>query len=88
MFLFYRLKFYVKSTLASYNFKFRNLAFAITETELKLIANAAIIGESKRPKKIKPLPQSSSEYIIKAKINFDEYFHYSNTFFIDIPELL
>jgi hypothetical protein len=35
-----------------YNFKFLNRnAFAITETELKLIANAAIIGESKRPKK-------------------------------------
>ena len=34
-----------------YNFKLLNLsAFTITETELKLIAKAAIIGESKIPK--------------------------------------
>lgn len=35
-----------------YSFKFRSRnAFAITETELKLIAKAAIIGESNSPKK-------------------------------------
>ena len=35
-----------------YNFKFLSLReFAITETELKLIANAAIIGDNKIPKK-------------------------------------
>lgn len=34
-----------------YNFKLLNLsAFTITETELKLIAKAAIIGDSKTPK--------------------------------------
>jgi hypothetical protein len=38
--------------LAYYSFKLLNLnAFIITDTELKLIANAAIIGESKIPKK-------------------------------------
>ena len=35
-----------------YNFRFLNLSeLTITETELKLIANAAIIGDSKIPKK-------------------------------------
>ena len=35
-----------------YNFIFLNLSeFIITETELKLIANAAIIGDNKMPKK-------------------------------------
>jgi len=35
-----------------YNFKFLNLSeFTITETELKLIATAAIIGDNKIPKK-------------------------------------
>jgi len=35
---------------------FNRKAFAITETELKLIAKAAIIGESKIPKKGKSNP--------------------------------
>lgn len=35
----------------NYNFKFRSLKeFAITDTELKLIATAAIIGDNKIPK--------------------------------------
>jgi len=35
-----------------YNFMLRSLSeFTITETELKLIANAAIIGDNKMPKK-------------------------------------
>lgn len=34
-------------------------AFAITETELKLIANAAIIGESSNPKKGNKTPAAT-----------------------------
>ena len=37
--------------VCNYNFKFLNLSeFTITETELKLIASAAIIGDNKIPK--------------------------------------
>jgi hypothetical protein len=58
------------------NFKvlqLRNLsALAITETELKLIASAAIIGESKDRKGYKT-PAANSEYMYKkeAKNSFD-----------------
>ena len=38
--------------VCNYNFKFLNLSeLPITETELKLIANAAIIGDKRIPKK-------------------------------------
>jgi hypothetical protein len=63
---------YIKVNFSAYNFKFRNRsAFAITETELKLIAKAAIIGESKDRKGYKPLPQSGFRvhYKRKQKIN-------------------
>jgi hypothetical protein len=57
-YFFYRLKYLLKSTLAPYNFKFRNRsAFAITETELKLIAMQQSSVKVKDQKDIK-LPQS------------------------------
>lgn len=43
--------FYIIFILSFYNFKLRKRnAFTITDTELKLIAKAAIIGESNIPK--------------------------------------
>ena len=43
--------------VCNYNFKFLNLSeFTITETELKLIASAAIIGDKRIPKKGYKIP--------------------------------
>jgi hypothetical protein len=48
------------NNLFSYKFTFRNRnAFPITETELRLIAALAIIGESSQPKKGYRTPAAS-----------------------------